>query len=100
MSFRGARYLQINVPCPLGWGSKPSQTIKLARMGVESGLVPLFEAEYGVLINSTKIRYQIPVEEYLKSQRRFAHVLKPANIDQLETIRSLAEKNIKRYNLL
>lgn len=100
MSFRGARYLQINVPCPLGWGSEPSQTIKLARMGVESGLVPLFEAENGELTNSTKIRYQIPVEDYLKLQRRFAHVLKPANVDQLETIRALAERNIKRYNLL
>ena len=100
MSFRGARYLHINVPCPLGWGSQPSQTIKLARMGVESGLVPLFEAEYGELTNATKIRYQIPVEDYLKSQRRFSHILKPANIDQLEKIRALAEKNIKRYQLL
>jgi len=100
MSFRGARYLQINVPCPLGWGSQPSQTIKLARMGVESGLVPLFEAEYGELTNSTKIRYQIPVEDYLKLQRRFAHILKPANVRQLEIIRGLAEKNIKRYRLL
>jgi len=100
MSFRGARYLQINVPCPLGWGSQPSQTIKLVRMGVESGLVPLFEAEYGELTNSTKIRYQIPVEDYLKLQRRFAHILKPANVRQLEIIRGLAEKNIKRYRLL
>ncbi len=100
MSFRGARYLQINVPCPLGWGSLPAQTIKLARMGVESGLVPLFEAEQGQLTHSTKIRYQIPVEDYLKAQRRFSHILKPANVDQLETIRALAEKNIKRYQLL
>ncbi len=100
MSFRGARYIQINVPCPLGWGSLPAHTIKLARMGVESGLVPLFEAEYGELTQSTKIRYQIPVEDYLKAQRRFAHVLKPANVAQLETIRALAEKNIKRYALL
>ena len=100
MSFRGARYIQINVPCPLGWGSVPAHTIKLARMGVESGLVPLFEAEYGELTQSTKIRYQIPVEDYLKAQRRFVHVLKTANVAQLETIRALAEKNIKRYALL
>ncbi len=100
MSFRGARYLQINVPCPLGWGSLPAHTIKLARAGVESGLVPLFEAEKGELTDSTKIRYQIPVEDYLKLQRRFSHILKPNNADQLETIRALAERNIKRYSLL
>lgn len=100
MTFRGARYIQINVPCPLGWGSQPALTIKLARMGVECGLVPLFEAEYGVLTHATKIRYQIPVEDYLQLQRRFAHVLKPTNCQQLEAIRHLAEKNIKRFNLL
>lgn len=100
MTFRGARYIHINVPCPLGWGSEPALTIKLARMGVECGLVPLFEAEHGELTESTKIRYQIPVEEYLQLQRRFSHVLKPPNCHQLEAIRELAEKNIKRYNLL
>ncbi|MCU7959460.1 MAG: pyruvate ferredoxin oxidoreductase [gamma proteobacterium symbiont of Bathyaustriella thionipta] len=99
MSFRGSRYIHINVPCPLGWGSEPALTIKLARMGVECGLVPLFEAESGELTASTKIRYQIPVEDYLKLQRRFSHVLKPANSDELEAIRALAQKNIRRFNL-
>jgi pyruvate ferredoxin oxidoreductase beta subunit len=69
-------------------------------MGVESGLVPLFEAENGDLINSTKIRYRIPVEDYLQLQRRYSHILKPANQHQLASIRALADKNIKRYNLL
>ena len=100
MTFRGARYIQINVPCPLGWGSQPALTIKLSRMGVECGLVPLFEAENGKLTDSTKIRYRIPVEDYLKLQRRFAHVLKPQNTHQLDAIRQIAEDNIKRYNLV
>ncbi len=100
MTFRGARYIHINVPCPLGWGSQPAFTIKLSRMGVECGLVPLFEAENGQLTDSTKIRYRIPVEEYLKLQRRFAHVLKPHNTHQLDAIRAIAENNIKRFNLL
>jgi len=100
MTYRGARYIQINVPCPLGWGSEPALTIKLARMGAECGLIPLFEAEDGDLTDSTKIRYRIPVEDYLQLQRRYSHILKPANQHQLASIRALAEKNIKRYNLL
>src|SRR5476651_465451 len=32
MSIRGARYLHIFVPCPLGWGSASEDTIKLARL--------------------------------------------------------------------
>ncbi|MCG8084050.1 MAG: thiamine pyrophosphate-dependent enzyme, partial [Candidatus Thiodiazotropha taylori] len=29
MSIRGARYIQVFVPCPLGWGSKPADTVKV-----------------------------------------------------------------------
>ncbi len=100
MSFHGARYIQINVPCPLGWGSEPAHTIRLARLAVESGLWPLFEGERGEVTDSTKIRYQVPVEDYLKLQKRFAHVFKPENLDQLEAIRALALKNIRRYHLV
>src|SRR6266700_7001436 len=36
MGIHGARYIHIHVPCPLGWGSDPANTIKVARMAVES----------------------------------------------------------------
>lgn len=47
MSHSGARYIHIMVPCPLGWGSAPCDTIRIARLAVASGLFPLFEAEHG-----------------------------------------------------
>src|SRR5215218_3959453 len=47
MSVGGARYIHIHVPCPLGWGSATADTVKVARLAVESGLFPLFEAENG-----------------------------------------------------
>ncbi len=47
MEIRGARYIHIFVPCPLGWGSASEDTIKLARLAVETGLFPLFEARDG-----------------------------------------------------
>ena len=100
MSFHGARYIEVFVTCPLGWGSKPSDGIKIARLAVETGVWPLFEAEYGELTGSTKIRDRRPVEEYLKLQRRFAHVLKPGNEWQLEAIQAAADKNIRKYGLL
>src|SRR5512147_3232926 len=61
MSFRGARYLHIFVPCPLGWGTASKDTIHLARLAVESGLFPLFEAEHGIVTSSRKIRHKVPV---------------------------------------
>jgi pyruvate ferredoxin oxidoreductase beta subunit len=98
MDIRGARYIHILVPCPLGWGAAPCDTVKLARLAVETGLYPMFEAEHGEITSTTKIRRRADVEEYLKPQRRFAHVFK--NSAQLEKIRAIAEKNIRRYGLL
>ncbi|MCG7908076.1 MAG: pyruvate ferredoxin oxidoreductase [gamma proteobacterium symbiont of Stewartia floridana] len=98
MSIRGARYIQVFVPCPLGWGSKPADTVKVARLAVESGLYPLFEAEYGELTSATKIRRKLPVADYLKLQRRFAHTLKSET--QLARLQAVADNNIRRFGLI
>jgi pyruvate ferredoxin oxidoreductase beta subunit len=63
-------------------------------------MFPLFEAEDGELTGSTKIRNKVPVEEYLGLQRRFAHVLKPANAHQLSQLQAIADRNIRRFDLL
>jgi pyruvate ferredoxin oxidoreductase beta subunit len=100
MGLHGARYLEVFVPCPLGWGSQPADTIKVARLATQSGMFPLFEAEYGEITASTPIRSRVPVEDYLRLQRRFDHVFLPENAHQLEALRALAERNIRRFHLL
>ena len=60
MGIHGARYMHIFVPCPLGWGSASEDTIKLARLAVETGLFPLFEAEHGEVDARTPIRHKVP----------------------------------------
>ena len=74
MQFRGARYLHILVPCPLGWGSASSDTIRVARLAQETGLFPVFEAEDGRVTAVSPIRHRTPVEEYLSLQGRYAHL--------------------------
>src|SRR5512139_664088 len=44
MDFRGARYVHVLVPCPLGWGTVSSDTIRIARLAKETGTFPVFEA--------------------------------------------------------
>jgi pyruvate ferredoxin oxidoreductase beta subunit len=100
MGFHGARYIEIFVPCPLGWGSMPGDTVKVARLAVESGMYPLIEAEDGELTGVSKIRRRVPVIDYLKLQRRFAHVLKPENEHELKALEAIAERNISRFDLL
>ena len=101
MSFHGARYLHVLVPCPLGWGSASRETIHLARLAAETGLFPVFEAEDGEVVAVSKIRRPVPVEEYLRPQRRFAHLFgDPPRTDVLERIQAQADRNIRRFGLL
>ena len=101
MSFRGARYLHVLVPCPLGWGSRSDETIELSRLAVESGLFPVFEAVSGDVIDARKIRRQVGVEEYLKPQRRFAHLFSgEGRPDLVAEIQKIADRNISLYNLI
>ena len=101
MGIRGARYIHIHVPCPLGWGSASHDTIRLARLAVECGLFPVFEAEHGAVTNSRKIRRPVPVADYLKPHRRFAHLFKDAaGAQRLAQLQAAADHNIVEYKLL
>lgn len=101
MQFHGARYIHVFVPCPLGWGTASNATIKIARLAIQTGLFPVFEAEYGEVTSVMKIRRPTPVEEYLKLQRRFAHLFKPgADPSVIRRIQAQADRNIRRYDLI
>lgn len=101
MGFHGARYVHIHVPCPLGWGSEASDTIKVARLAVETGLFPLFEAEDGEVTGRTFIRRRVPVQEYLQLQKRFAHLFgKTPDAARIAAIQRIADRNIHRFGLI
>ena len=101
MGLHGARYLHILVPCPLGWGSASHDTIRLARLARECGLFPVFEAEHGEVTAVTKIRRRVPVQDYLRPQKRFAHLfVDDAGAEALARIQAEAERNVRRFGLL
>ena len=101
MTFRGARYLHILVPCPLGWGSASNDTIHLARLAKETGIFPVFEAEHGVVTAVTPIRRHVPVQDYLSRQRRYAHLFGATpRPDVVARIQQIADDNIARYGLI
>ena len=101
MSIRGARYLHVLVPCPLGWGSSSHDTIRLARLARETGIFAVFEAERGEVTAVTKIRHRVPVEEYLRPQKRFAHLFgADPHPELVARIQANADRNIRRFRLL
>jgi pyruvate ferredoxin oxidoreductase beta subunit len=101
MGMRGARYLHVFVTCPLGWGTAACDSVRIARLAVRSGLFPVFEGERGDITASTKIRQPVGVEEYLRPQRRYAHLFEPERReDVLAQLQARADRNLQRFGLL
>ncbi len=101
MTLHGARYIHVLVPCPLGWGSPAGITVQVARLATQSGLFPVFEAEHGEVTGVSRIRRRVPVEDYLKVQKRFAHLFKDGgHPDIVRKLQAMADRNIARYGLL
>ena len=78
MALRGARYLHVLVPCPLGWGSARHDTIRIARLATRDRALPGLRgrARRGHRA-SRRSADSVPVEDYLRPQRRFAHLFGP-----------------------
>ncbi|RZV38829.1 MAG: pyruvate ferredoxin oxidoreductase [Candidatus Acidulodesulfobacterium acidiphilum] len=101
MAIKGTKYLQVDVPCVPGWKYEPKYSVKLAQLAVQTGLYPLFEAEYDKIISVKKISKKVPVEEYLKLQGRFKHLFKDeAGRAEIEKIQKIADDNIERFGLM
>ncbi len=97
----GPKYIQIHAPCPLGWAHEPYDTIKVAKVAVQTGLIPLYEMENGVVTSVRKIAKKLPVEEYLKLQGRFRHLFKKPGFEkELARIQAMADATIKKFNLM
>ena len=100
MAIRGARYIHVLVPCPLGWGTVTGETVMMARLAKESGLFPVFTARDGEVVESVPIRRRVPVEEYLIRQTRYRHLFHPQRrSDLIGRIQRLADENVRRYGL-
>jgi pyruvate ferredoxin oxidoreductase beta subunit len=97
LGIKGPKYIQIHVPCPLGWRHESSLTSQIAKLAVETGLYPMIEYENGKLTAVRKLTSVKPAVEYLKTQGRFKHLLN--NPQEIESIQAIADYNIQRYNL-
>ncbi|MCX8159804.1 MAG: 3-methyl-2-oxobutanoate dehydrogenase subunit beta [Candidatus Saccharicenans sp.] len=72
---KGTRFIHVFAPCPAGWKSRPEDTIKLARLAVQTGYFPLYEIEDGEKWTlNLKVKERKPIAEYLKLQGRFRHL--------------------------
>lgn len=75
----GAAFLNVMSPCPRGWGYETSELMNICRLAVDTCYWPLFEVIDGKWILSYEPKNKLPIEDFLKPQRRFRHLFKKEN---------------------
>ena len=86
---RGSKFVNILSPCPTGWQSKPSLSIKISRLAVHSNVYPLYEVFDGERLVLRGNPNPVPVSEYLKLQGRF-HAL---GEEEIATVQAHVDHN-------
>lgn len=84
LTVQGPSFINVLVPCPLGWGYPSEKTIEMSRLAVETCFWPLYEYENGTYRVNYIPRDKKPVIEWLKEQDRFRHLFKPKNQNLLD----------------
>jgi len=69
---RGFKFLYVLSPCPVGWRFASENTVRLARLAVQSKIFPLYEVEDGDRYILNVEPEGVPVDEYLELQGRFS----------------------------
>ena len=94
---KGAKFLNVLAPCPRGWGYPTEDLMKINKLAVETCYWPMYEVVDGVYHITYKPAKKLPVEEFLKPQKRFKHMFKPGNEWMIEKFQ---EEVDKRWNEL
>lgn len=100
LSFDGPTFLQVFAPCPTGWRHGSENTVEISRLAVETGVFILWELEGADFrdINVTKkVPKRKPVEDYLKTQGRFRHIMKDP--DALAKIQAEVDEKCEMYGV-
>lgn len=93
-AIKGPRLFICMAPCPTGWGFDPKNTHVVARLAVETGMFPLKEFVDGKIIHNKIPRKRLPVEKFLETQKRFAHLFAPERRDDIIAV---IQKNVDGY---
>ena len=70
----GPAFLNVLTNCPVGWGHEPRDSVAIVNAAVDSCYWPLYEVDDGTYRLSYEPDTKVPVEDWLRPQKRFAHL--------------------------
>jgi len=82
----GPAFLNVLTNCPLGWGHEPRLGVQVLDAAVNSCFWPLYEVVDGTYRVTYEPEEIVPIEEWLRPQARFAHLLRSENAQIVEEI--------------
>lgn len=88
----GACFLNVLAPCPRGWGYATEDLMQINKLAVETCYWPLYEVIDGKYKINYKPAKKLPIEEFLKPQKRFKHMFKPGNEWMIEEFQKEVDK--------
>ncbi|OYT35008.1 MAG: hypothetical protein B6U87_01190 [Candidatus Aenigmarchaeota archaeon ex4484_52] len=98
LNCKGPSVIIVLQPCPTNWGFPTDKTIKIAKLASNTCFWPLYEIENRKYNITYKPAIKKPIEEYLKVQKRFAHLLKQENKSIIEKIQKDIDEEWKILN--
>ena len=75
----GPTFLNVFSPCPRGWGYPTEDLMEINKLAVQTCYWPLYEVVDGKYKITYKPAKKLPIEEFLKPQKRFRHMFKEGN---------------------
>lgn len=89
---KGAAFLNVLSPCPRGWNYKTENLLEMTKLAVDTCFWPMYEVVNGKYRITYKPKNKLPVEEFLKPQKRFRHMFKPGNEWMIEEIQEEVDR--------
>ena len=75
----GPTFLNVLAPCPRGWGYPTDMLMQINKLAIDTCYWPLYEVVDGKYKITYKPAKKLPIEEFLKPQRRFKHMFTLGN---------------------
>ena len=88
----GPTFLNVLAPCPRGWGYPTDMLTQINKLAIDTCYWPLYEVVDGKYKITYKPAKKLPIEEFLKPQRRFKHMFKPGNEWMIEAFQEEVDK--------
>ncbi len=96
LEVEGPAVVHVLAPCPLGWRFNTADTVKYARLAVQTCYFPIYEVENGSYRLNMKVSKPLPVEEFLKGQGRFSQLFKPEFRKEIDALQKGVTENWQR----